>query len=325
MSKKLLLTGGSGFIGKYLLNLLSTTKDEFEVISVTRNCSDNGYTHTNNCVRQVSLDITKAINLDEEVHTVVHLAAEKNDENKIWVTNYEGTKNLLKWAIQNSVAKFVYLSSVAVYGTNGTVCEVTEDSSQCPVTEYGKSKSAAEELTRELCKKAGVNCIILRPAIVIGIKPREGFPLLNLFRSIKKGYFFYIGDDSGWFNYLSVKDVADSINVLINEENGNTSFILNTPVKLKEAVNVVAEACHVNSPIKRMPLWLGLSLGSLGTGCGKLLSRELPFNRQRLMELRNPTRFNGNLITMITNFRYHEGILKTLKGLVKYYEARGLL
>lgn len=113
--------------------------------------------------------------------------------------------------------------------------------------------------------------------------------------------------------------------MLINEAQENISFILNTPVKLKEAVDVIADACQVNSPIKRMPLWLGLSLGSLGTGCGKLLSRELPFNRQRLMELINPTRFNGNLITTITKFRYREGILRTLKEFVKYYEARGLL
>ena len=326
MITKLLISGGSGFIGQHLIDVLTSSYDKLEILSVTRHHFQQTNNYANSNVRHISFDIRKEINFNENIETLVHMAAETKDESKMWKTNYEGTKNLLKWSMQHGVKKIIYLSSVAVYGANCThYHDVSEESLQCPTNIYGKSKSAAEELTRELCALAGIQYTILRPANVIGVKFGGGLPLLSLMRSIKKGYFFYIGNFRSQFNYISAEDVASCIALLINEQCGNSSYILNTPIMLKQAVDTIAETLNVNAPKKTIPYWVGMSLGHLGTSIGQLLSRQLPFSHERLIELTNSTRYRGDLITKTIGFHYSEGIINTLRKLAERYARMKLL
>jgi len=144
--KRVLVTGGDGFIGKELVRQLIREGAEVTVLSRSKTSASH----------HLCADITKADELADITGTydvVYHLAAlvsvRKSLQNpeETFKINVEGTKNMLEFAKRCNVKKFIFCSSCMVYGHNdGAVAET----SPCgPENPYGKSKLEAEKLVRE--------------------------------------------------------------------------------------------------------------------------------------------------------------------------------
>lgn len=195
--KKILLAGSSGFIGTELLKSLST---KYRVTTLGR--SENNiiidlqfeYPDFKECYDMVIHSFGKA-------HSLPNSSADD-----YYGVNVVGTSNLLK-GLENSFIpkKFIYISSVAVYGlTKGL--NIGENSPLDAEDLYGKSKIQAEKLVEEWCLKHKVLLTILRLPLVVGNNsPGNLGDLINI---IKKGFYFNVGGGKARRSMVLIQDVV---------------------------------------------------------------------------------------------------------------------
>lgn len=198
-----LLTGASGFLGRELVNVLSP-------VATVRTLGRVG------C--DVNCDLAREAPLFQDAFkTVVHAAGRahvvprsEQEANMFFAVNEIGTRNLLRGLeVSGSIPEtFVFVSTVAVYGLE-TGEEINEDQPLRPVTPYGKSKAAAENLLVEWCAQKGVVLTILRLPLLVGAQAPGN--LGQLVRLMKKGLYLGIGSGAARKSMVLASDVAQLI------------------------------------------------------------------------------------------------------------------
>jgi UDP-glucose 4-epimerase len=174
---KVLVTGGSGFIGHHLTKELISEKYKIVIVDSLANSNEcfmnelkkNKNIHENMVLykqdirnKQALFDIFKHENID----TCIHLAALSSVQDSITKpletiqVNVIGTLNLLEACCDNNVDNFVFASSAAVYGHPKTL-PISEDHRTQPISPYGASKVAGEALVSSF-RSSLKNCQILR-------------------------------------------------------------------------------------------------------------------------------------------------------------------
>jgi UDP-glucose 4-epimerase len=322
MLKRALVTGGSGFIGKYFLLSLKNNLSHLQLF-LGRSKSSLSWSITDCSI--IDIDLSLPVTAEIEVDIVFHLAGEKRDEFKMWDINYLGTKKLLEWSVNHGVKKFVYLSSVGVYGAAKNAGIIKEDTRRSPKNIYEKSKNAAEGLVREYCPAHEMKYVIVQPSNVVGINNDGSYPLLGLIRSIKNGYFSFFGKNSYLLNYIAVQDVVDGITASVDQKADDKTFIINNPITLHNAVDIVATELQVPTPKRLIPEFIGYFSGEIASTITSITGKELPFSKERFNELTNKTVFDGNYITQTLGFSYPTGIITSLRRIVRSYKEKGLL
>ena len=182
MTKKILITGGAGYVGSVLTPRLLKEGYKVNVIDLMI-YGDTLPQHEN--LKIFKNDIRDLKNLElalKNVDTVIHLACISNDPSfeldktlgkKI---NLDSFEPMVKLALKQGVNKFIYASSSSVYGVK-EVNNVSEEMSLEPLTDYSKYKAICEEI---LLKYKSNNFIptIIRPATVCGFSPRQRLDLV---------------------------------------------------------------------------------------------------------------------------------------------------
>jgi len=320
---RILVTGARGFIGRAFLNALS---NEVQLTSVT--CLSRGAVESNSSEgpRHIVADLATGLNLPiDSADVVVHIAGEKRDVNRMRSVNTEGTNRILNWSLGHGVKRFVFLSSVGVYGAKKNAGVVTELFPHAPVNEYERTKDEAEQNVLHFCRTHRIECVILQPSNVIGLhENHDVFPLLGFMRSVVRRLVVQFGP-SAWVNYVSVEDVGRALVVACIDPGVSGTFILNESLTLTDIVAAVASQLSVRSPTRRAPLLVGLLLGELGTLLERGFGRSMPLNRERVRELSNGTRYDGSQLVHATRFRYARGVRSTLASMAAWYASAGML
>ena len=168
-----LVTGGGGFIGSKIASRLVERGDQ---VVVTDNLSTGAEGNVPHGVELVGLDISQAEHFNRiptgHYDGVLHLAAQSSGEishdnpGYDLSTNALGTLLLLDWCSKNDVPRFMYASSMAVYGLTEE-SPVTEDQRLDPISFYGITKQAAEHYVRYYSKH-GLNTTVFRMFNVYG-------------------------------------------------------------------------------------------------------------------------------------------------------------
>ena len=180
-NKRVLVTGGAGFIGSHLVDALYKNNHVIILDNFSSGKRENIQHHQENPdVEIVTGDIRdKALlyKITRDIDIVYHLAVQclrvsiKDPEINHEV-NATGTLNLCMASLQNSVERFVYISSSEVYGT--AVRVPMDENHPCePMTVYGASKLAGEVYSLAYNRTYGLNSIVARPFNTYG--PREHF------------------------------------------------------------------------------------------------------------------------------------------------------
>ena len=184
MSRKFaLVTGGAGFIGSHLVDKLV---DDGWSVRILDNFSsgrvDNIVSYQGNPnVKILSIDLkdSKAVEREvRDVDVVFHYAA--NPEVRVSTTNPDvhfnenivATFNLLEALRKNSVKVLIFASSSSIYGDPEKI-PVTEQDKIKPVSVYGASKAACENLIYAYCSLYGLTAITLRYANIVGPRLRH--------------------------------------------------------------------------------------------------------------------------------------------------------
>ncbi len=182
------VTGGTGFVGRNLLRELHQHHPEIAVKALERISSNRPpLLEVGERFDPLYGEIADVKERDlKGMDVVIHSAGIAHNSSKDATDHYrvnrDDTLELARKAAAAGVKRFVFLSSVAVYGQeNADGKAFTPDSNHQPKNDYGKSKSQAEEGLRKIAEETGMEVVIVRPPLVYGPKPKANFQmLLNL-------------------------------------------------------------------------------------------------------------------------------------------------
>lgn len=239
MKMKVLITGGSGFIGTNLIEYLQTKSDDLLNIDISPPlCSSHCHFWKNVDI----LNRTALINAFTEYKPtcVVHLAArtdvvESATVEQDYRVNTEGTENVIS-AIKAtpSIVRVIMTSTQYVHQPG----HIPTDDKDCePHTVYGQSKVVTEKLTRQ----ANLDCTwtIVRPTNIWG--PWHMRHRVELLRVLKKGFYLYPGKKTVTKSYGYVKNIVHYILRILEMPkemvNGKTFYIGDEPIDQLEWVN----------------------------------------------------------------------------------------
>jgi len=285
---KVILTGASGFLGKYIYNELCK---ENNVITISR----TGATY--------NLDLAKMVPVLEQVDLVVHVAGKAHSVPKtaaerqaFFDVNLVGTVNLLKGLKQSSSVpkSFVFISTVAVYGReSGTL--INENSSLDAKDPYGHSKIQAERLLMEWCAENNVICTILRLPLLVGENPPGN--LGAMIKGLRKGYYFNIAGGKARKSMVMASDVSKVIPVAA-KIGGIYNLTDGYHPSFEELSGSIAKQLNRRSPIN-LPLWLAKVLA----GLGDIMGNKSPINTKKLVKILADLTFDDSLARELLNWK----------------------
>lgn len=277
MEKTILVTGATGFLGKYLIKELSG-----EVETIGRHNSDLIY------------DLGKQVPILKKYYSsVIHAAGKahsipktKEEIELFFKVNVEGTKNLLKsLEAVGPPEHFVFISSVSVYGKESGVL-ITEDEPLLAVDPYGKSKIYAEKIIKDWCNQHNVTYTILRLPLIMGMNPLGN--LESMILGIKRGYYFNIGGGKARKSMVLADDVAKLIPFILNiggiynlTDGYNPTFY--------ELSLHMANQIRQKAP-QNMPLWVAIILARIGD----LIGKKAPINTNKLKKITSDLTFDDS-------------------------------
>lgn len=229
---KIAIIGGGGYLGSKLTGYLHRRGhkifiyDTFwfyngDVLQFKKECGHVKCTVGD--IRSKGL-ISKFFNQDYDC--VINLACLSNDPScdlnyrKTHEINYEGVLNVIDYADDAFVPKFIHFSSSSVYGVKSTSEIITEKTICEPTTQYAQLKLQIDNYLIYKNHYKSFPCVILRPATICGTSPRQRLDVLpNLFvhQAIKYGK-LTLFNKYQYRPLIHINDVIRAVNVLINVE-----------------------------------------------------------------------------------------------------------
>lgn len=225
------MTGGAGFIGRYLIDILLNKKFKVTIFDNFSNCSedlivdllDRGVILKKGNITNFEQISNAIIGHDIVVHLAAKISVEESikDPETTYKINIEGTENILKAMSKSGIKKLIVASSAAIYeDLKDSQSFHNEESGIHPISPYGKSKLLMEKKIEEYILKNKINCIILRFFNIYGIgqTPEYAGVISKFVTQIKKEKPLNIfGDGLQSRDFVCIHDVVLSINQSIEK------------------------------------------------------------------------------------------------------------
>ena len=289
---KVLVTGGSGFLGSHVAEQLSAAGHE--VRALVRKSSNRKFLSTLKGVELAEGSVEDRASVEAAmkggIDAVIHSAGlvKARNEAEFLECNTQGTVNLLEAAIEHApkLRRFVHISSLEACGPSldGKPVPLAQEH---PVTAYGRSKLAAEK--EVVARKDKLPVVVLRPAAIYG--PRD-VEILEAFRAVKKRQYPVIGDGQMLGCYTYGPDCARACVQAIeaNVPSGSIYFVDDgEPMSMQRAMGEVLPEALGTAPFFRMGIpFPVLSLASFGVEAyGKVRGKAMMLTREKVAMLRH--------------------------------------
>ena len=296
-----LVTGAAGCLGTALVRRLAA--DGHRVRALVRDLRRAAHLAGLPGVELVAGDITDARRIEEVMNGVggvFHLAAcvhapVDTPTDQFFAVNGEGTRNLATAAVRHGAGFFIHFSTVAVYGESEDVLD--EESPVAPLTAYGRSKLAAEEVVRQTCHGTATRMTILRLPVVYG--PRDRGNVARLLEAVRRGRYLIIGNGRNEKSMVAAGNVVDATLLVATDPRsaGRTYIVTDArPWSQREIAATMAILLGRPPQFFHLPYLPALALGAAADILSGLLGRPLPISVDRVRKLAQSTRYSSDRI-----------------------------
>jgi UDP-glucuronate 4-epimerase len=270
-----LLTGAAGFIASHLSERLLDSDssvvgldnfdDFYDPAIKERNLLRARDHESFTLVRGDIRDQRVLAGLPDGIDTVVHIAARAGVRPSIaqpvlyYDVNVTGTLNLMEFARERGISRFVFASSSSVYGNNEKVPFAEDDPVDNPISPYAATKKAGELLTHAYAHLYGITCICLRFFTVYGPRQRPDLAIHKFARLMAAGEELpMFGDGTSQRDYTYIEDILQGVEgalewVRKNDGHEVVNLGESRTVGLREMIQVVAEEMGIEPRIRLSP------------------------------------------------------------------------
>jgi dihydroflavonol-4-reductase len=283
---KILMTGGTGFIGSHLIDHFLNYNNT-EIYALVRDLNNLKWLKGLK-INLIEGDLLNIPSLPPDIDYIFHVAG-STKAYKIadyYTVNKQGTASLFQALQAQNIhpRRVVYLSSLAASGPCSDGFAVKEDSTPFPVSPYGKSKLAGE--IEALRYKDSIPLVIARISVVFG--PRDK-ALVPYFKFIQKRILPSVGPKQKLVSLIYIKDLVKALELCIHKElaNGEIFHLANPdPSSWEELGRLAAEEMQVKLFNLKFPLPLAYLVSCGAEVVGKLRRDPSILNRQKFEELK---------------------------------------
>lgn len=286
MLKKIFVTGGTGFLGAYIIKEL--IEKGYLVRAIRRSASLPSFIPSEilDKVEWVEGDILDVVSLEDTmkgmdavIHSAGMVSFTGKDRSEMYQVNVDGTANVINIALETGIKRLVHISSVAALGRTakgGQVDEGKKWEESKVNTHYAKSKYKGElEVWRGMAE--GLEAVILNPSTILGYGDWHSSSCA-IFKNVYEEFKWYTPGING---FVDVEDVA-RITILVLESNiTEERFIVNGDTwNFKQLMDSIADNFGKKKPTRQTtPILLGLAWRiekwkSFFTGSRPLLTKE---------------------------------------------------
>jgi UDP-glucuronate 4-epimerase len=278
--KRILITGGAGFIGSHLVDHLMAEGDwQITIIDDFNNFYDPSIKRANikrhlarADYRLIEADIRDYDGIRQALgetrfDCIVHLAARAGvrpslTEPRLYVeTNINGTMNLLELARERGTKQFVFGSSSSVYGENKKMPFSEDDPIFNPISPYAATKAAGELICHTYSHLYGMRIVCLRFFTVYGARQRPDLAIYKFAKLISSGQAIPVfGDGTTRRDYTYIDDIIAGVRAAIDYEQSNYEVINlgeSRTVELRELISLLEQALGQTAQVDRQPMQPG--------------------------------------------------------------------
>jgi nucleoside-diphosphate-sugar epimerase len=322
---KILVTGGTGFVGSHLIRELLKEKEN-SVYALIRDRKKLELSDMKDRITVIDGDLFSAGTFPADVELVFHLAALTKvvSPEEFIRCNHDGTKSLMeKLRPLTKLRKVVLLSSLAAIGPNRKIPSLKEDTPENPVSLYGKSKLDQENILRELCP---VPYIIIRAPIVFGPGDMD---MLSIFRILNKGILPTLGRKERRYSLIYVKDlVRGMIAAAVSPCQNEIFYIANAEPVVWENFMLEASPFIGKKKIRKfiVPVTLFWFLAELSEMVVRIFKRKNIFNRDKFREMRFPVwTCSVEKSQTLLHFQTQIPLQRAVRETIEWYREQNLL
>ena len=262
---KILVTGASGFVGRYLVNDLSKTD---EVIACVREKSNLLPSSVQQIVGNNFFDIA----LSKDTDVIVHLAGiahnKNNSVDEFKKINVDGTLELARKALEANIKRFIFISSIGVNGNSTHGKAFTEQDTPNPTNDYTKSKYEAEKALAKLFENTNIDLVIIRPPLIYAHDAPGNFSKLLML--IKLGQFLPFGCTHNQRSFIAIENLVSFITACIYHDTKiNETFLIadDEVISTKQLIQCVSSGMGKSMILLPVPTKL---LSMLADATGKV-------------------------------------------------------
>ncbi len=322
---RILVTGGSGFIGSWFYDELLDADHELVFLDLEEPDYDAGR------ARFVRGDIRDAAAVRAAIpgcDAVLHLAAAHHDfgiePDTYFDVNERGTQVICDVMDEFQVRSICFYSTVAVYGDAPEPHH--ESSPTAPNSPYGASKLAGERVLEAWSERGeGRNVIVIRPTVTYG--PRNFANMYSLIRQIDSGKFFQVGAGSNIKSLSYVENIVEATTFLWAKDDRAPFEVFNyidkPDLTSSQIAAAVYESLGKRPPKVRVPMWAALLAAAPFDAVIKTTGKNLPVSSARVKKLfSTQTKFEADRVRQ-AGFVAKASVREGIDRMVKWYLAGG--
>ena len=321
-----LVTGASGFLGSAVVHELLELGYEVRALVRAPAFSSShkaveivvGDVRDPHCAREASVGCETIVHLAGQAHALDDDQVSNQDYQAV---NVDGTKHLLDGAVAGGVRRFIFASSVKVFGETTSGC-VDEKEPPAPQSPYARSKWMAEQLVASYARGGSLATLSLRLPLVYG--PTEKGNLYRMIAAIDRGRFPPLPRIHAVRSMLHVKNFVLAIRAALHSSRFLKPMYVVTdakPYTITEVYDLLRKGLNRQPPFSRVPLW-ALSLGGRGGDIlQSFLKKPVPLSSAALEKLIGQAWYSPEALIRDMGYQPRYAFEAAVPELIQHYRS----
>src|SRR3954454_13097074 len=326
MSGPVLVTGGTGFIGRAIVERLLEEGEQVKALARTEASADELAGQGAEPVRGDVLDLQSLASAMQSCELVYHAAGANafcvRDPSPMFEVNVQGSENVVRAAALAELTRVVYTSSAAALGERkGTVGSEESPHRGSFLSDYERSKFEAEQAVLAAADETRIEVICVNPASVQG--PGRATGSTRLLLDYLNGRLKAVVDTT-----LSLIDIADcTTGHLLAASKGKPGerYVLSgATLTVREGLALLGRLSGVEQPVRALPPWLVMTLATAVEAVAWVRRRPPRICRELARTLTRGHAYDGSRAPRELGLHYTP-IEETLRRTIDWWVAQGLV